>query len=446
MNNREFRFTKRSIEVLIPAPFGKRLEYRDAEVKGLCLRINNKGAITFSVFKRVKNGPIQRITIGCHPSVSIEQARNRALEHISRLSSGVSVAQDRKKKRAEMTFHVLFNLYYQEHSIPNKITYREDQQKYDKYVKRPIGNKRLSEIERADIASMHSKITSNGQRPTANRVLALVSSVFGWAIDRGYYDHNPSSGIKRNKELSRDRFILPSEMPMFLRAVAMEENEIIRDYILISLFTGARRSNAIAMCWSELDLSDRLWRIQRTKNGLPQTIPLTDEALMILNERYKKRSSNYVFPGGGKRGHLAEPKKGWERILKRANCLSGMAYLRGLNLLDERTYNCLEHKLKDELDEVYCQLVNIGETKSLDSKLWTIEGLRIHDLRRTFGSWQAINGVSLSIIGRSLNHISPNSTAVYARLNIDPVREATSQATLAMRLKTAVNEGPYIYH
>ena len=90
--------------------------------------------------------------------------------------------------------------------------------------------------------------------------------------------------------------------------------------------------------------------------------------------------------------------------------------------------------------------MNIGETKSLDSKSWTIEGLRIHDLRRTFGSWQAINGVSLSIIGRSLNHISPNSTAVYARLNIDPVREATSQATLAMRLKTAVNEGPYIYH
>jgi hypothetical protein len=53
-------------------------------------------------------------------------------------------------------------------------------------------------------------------------------------------------------------------------------------------------------------------------------------------------------------------------------------------------------------------------------------------LRRTLGSWQAITGASLSIIGKSLNHSSVATTAIYARLNSDPVRESLARATSAM--------------
>ena len=61
-----------------------------------------------------------------------------------------------------------------------------------------------------------------------------------------------------------------------------------------------------------------------------------------------------------------------------------------------------------------------------------IKDLRLHDLRRTFGSWQARTGASLTIIGKSLNHKSPISTAIYARLDLDPVRESMEKATEAM--------------
>jgi hypothetical protein len=48
------------------------------------------------------------------------------------------------------------------------------------------------------------------------------------------------------------------------------------------------------------------------------------------------------------------------------------------------------------------------------------------------GSWQAKTGASLSVIGKSLNHKSTQTTAIYARLDLDPVRESMQRATQAI--------------
>lgn len=58
--------------------------------------------------------------------------------------------------------------------------------------------------------------------------------------------------------------------------------------------------------------------------------------------------------------------------------------------------------------------------------------LRLHDLRRTHGSWMAANGASLPMIGKALGHKNPSTTAIYARLNLDPVRLAVAQASTAL--------------
>jgi integrase len=61
-----------------------------------------------------------------------------------------------------------------------------------------------------------------------------------------------------------------------------------------------------------------------------------------------------------------------------------------------------------------------------------IENLRIHDLRRTMGSWQAATGASLPIIGKGLGHSRPETTAIYSRIDIEPVRAAMGTAATAM--------------
>ena len=65
----------------------------------------------------------------------------------------------------------------------------------------------------------------------------------------------------------------------------------------------------------------------------------------------------------------------------------------------------------------------------------------LHDLRRTLGSWQARTGASLAIIGKSLNHKSQQATAIYARLDLDPVRQSVNTATAAMFEAAGLKEG-----
>lgn len=125
-----------------------------------------------------------------------------------------------------------------------------------------------------------------------------------------------------------------------------------------------------------------MWTIPaaKAKAGEVIRIPLSSVALQILENRKLTSASEWVFPGRGKSGHLEEPKTAWKRILKRAE----------------------------------------------------LTDLRLHDLRRTLGSWQAATGASLPIIGKSLGHKSLAATQIYARLDLDPVRAAVNKATSAM--------------
>ena len=84
----------------------------------------------------------------------------------------------------------------------------------------------------------------------------------------------------------------------------------------------------------------------------------------------------------------------------------------------------------------------IADTLNIDPALYDMTDLRIHDLRRTLGSWQAKTGASLSIIGKSLNHKTHQATAIYARLDLDPVRQSVNTATQAM-LAAAGMKHPY---
>lgn len=390
MENR-INFTKAALDGLPLPAAGQRATYHDAKTPGLQLRLTATGVKTFSVFRRVRGGDPERVTLGRYPAMSIEQARRQALDASAAMEAGENPAESKRLARGERSFGDLFAEYLERHAKPRKRTWREDQQRFEQYLRKPLAGKKVSAVDRQAIAAVHSAITRAGHPAVANRVLALVSSVFGWAISAGLCNDNPARGIKRNPERSRDRFLQSDELPRFFAALAEEPNETIRDYLLISLLTGARRTNVLGMRWADVSLERGEWRIPMTKNGTPQTVTLTPEALEILVRRQAANTdeSAFVFPGPGKTGHLMEPKKGWQRILEKAN----------------------------------------------------LADLRIHDLRRTIGSWQAKTGASLAIIGKSLNHKNPATTAIYARLDLDPVRASMERATAAMLTAAGVKDG-----
>lgn len=382
-------FNKANIEALPIPESGNRNTYLDTKTSGLQIRVTPAGTKTFSVFRRIKNGKPERVTLGRYPDMTIEKARKMAAEINLQMITGKSPAEIIRESKREMALEDLFLEYMERRAVFNR---RPDKPKdtFRLYLS-DWSKRKLSSIKHEEVDRLHKKIGRSNGHVTANIVLKLLHVMFNKAINewRIWKGENPAHGIAKFPEQSRDRFLQSDELPKFFKSLAEEENETIRDYVLISLLTGARRSNVLSMKWPDINFHRLEWRIPETKNGMPQTVTLSPEALEVLHNRKAANDSEFVFPGTGKSGHLEEPKKGWKRILERAG----------------------------------------------------IEDLRIHDLRRTLGSWQAKTGASLAIIGKSLNHKNQNTTAIYARLDLDPVRDSVNKATGAMLQAAGLKDG-----
>jgi integrase len=421
-----FKFTKTAIAGLpIPAP-GKRTTCYDTEVPKLALRITATGTRTFYVIKRAGSDMVW-LKLGVFPDMTTEMARNEAGKALGAFAHGTNPAAARRALKQELTFAELFADYLKRHAKLRKRTWREDEQKYRDYLAEPIGRKKISRITRQDLGAIHASITRTGHPTLANRVKDLYSSVFGRAIEWGLMEHNPAKGIRDNAEKSRERFLQPSELPRFFAALSAEPNETIRDFVLIALLTGARRANVQTMRWRDVDLDTGIWHIPMTKNGQPQNVPLTPEAVEVLRIRRAAAADDaeYVYASSGVHGHLQEPRRAWQRILDRDELAQLTA-----------KFDSGDHKFNTIAEETINQTLARARLTAKKLKL-NIDGtrmtdLRIHDLRRTMGSWQARTGASMVIIGKSLGHKSHQATAVYARLDLDPVRQAMETATAAM--------------
>lgn len=376
-------FTKSFISSIPSAKQGKRDYYRDTKVSGLEIMVTDKGSKSFKVTKK-KDGRIIRVTLGKYPDLSIENARKKAHEVNAQIAEGINPNDAKNELRKETTFGSLFSEYMEKYSKKHKRSWKYDEREVNKFLPHWFTRK-ISTITNQEVRNLHEKVRSENGLYQANRILERIRAIYNKAIEWGYKNENPTNGIKKFKEQSRDRFIQTDELPRFFEALAQEENAVVRDYIYFSLYTGARKSNILTAKWEQINFDILEWRIPKTKNGDPQTIPLIESAIELLKERKKENGKldledfqeQWIFPSfSSKIGHLADPKRAWKRILDKAQ----------------------------------------------------IQDLRIHDIRRTLGSYQAITGASLPVIGKSLGHKSSQATQIYSRLNNDPVRQSMEKA------------------
>ena len=377
-----FVFTKKLIDGL-PIPKGQRTYHYDSGQHGLVLIVHPTGRKNFSFYRKIDGRP-RRLNIGLYPDLTIEQARTKARELLGDIAKGYNPAEERRAIREQMTLEELFADYLESHAKVHKRTWQDDVSMFNLHLN-GLRHCKLGTITREELTRVHRKIGRRGHY-AANRVMELLSSMFNKARDWGWQGENPAAGIKPFKEHKRRRFLDAEELPAFFSALAEEENITIRDFVLASLLSGARRSNVESMQWNEIRWRRAVWEIpaEKSKSGEAIDVMLVPLMLQLLKRRKADHDADpvWVFPGEGKTGHLVEVKSGWSRILKRAG----------------------------------------------------ITDCRIHDLRRTLGSWQALQGASLAIIGASLGHQSLQATQVYARLNADPVRTSVARAIDAMQV------------
>lgn len=417
MAQQRIRFNKSNIAgIELPKPGARSVVY-DVDVPKLALRVTAAGTRTFYVVKR-DGANIVWVKLGTFPDMTPEGARKSAERVLGDFAKGINPATAKRLERQKKTFGEAYQQYKDLHIVPDGVKTGDDIQAMwerclgtmpdepakkhgRKRAKHPAGvdwtNRKLDAIDKPAVELLKAGIGKT--HPTmANRVIELVKAIYNCATKYGFKGANPAASIEPFKEKKRDRFIQSGELPKFFEELAKDSSDDFKHFVLLSLLTGVRRGGVLAMRWRDIDLPGATWTIPDTKNGEPLRVPLVAEAVELLQGRRPaddaKDPSPFVFPANSKSGHATPPKKRWRSLLARAE----------------------------------------------------LPDLRIHDLRRSLGSWQAITGASLVIIGKSLGHKSPDSTMIYARLDQDAVRASLNTATAAMLqaggMKTAAEVSP----
>jgi len=381
------RLTKQVIDET-PFPPAGQVFVRDTELPGFALRVT-QGRKSFILEKRI-HGRMRRLTIGPYGPLTVDQARKLAATHVGTIAQGDDPAQVRQDRLHEPTFGDLTEQYLERHA-PRKRSGRDDRAMLHTHLL-VFRTRKLTDLHRNDVARLHAQVGETAPY-RANRLVALLRKMFNLARDLGLYDReNPATHIQVFREESRDRFVQPEELPRLFQAIAEEPNLSVRAVLLTALLTGARRAEVLSMRWDDVSLTRAEWRIPHTKAGRPHLLPVPHALVATLRSLPRMDGNPYVFPGQNGVGHLQNMKRAWDRIRVKAG----------------------------------------------------IHDVRFHDLRRTVGSWLAGSGESLQLIGKVLNHRDVSTTAIYARLNLDPVRQALERNASKMLEAAAPHRTPAV--
>jgi integrase len=269
---------------------------------------------------------------------------------------------------------------------------------FDRIVNPAFGCMKADKLTRQQVTKLHSSLHETPFQ--ANRVLATLGSLFGFAARTGIFPTagNPARNIDKFRENRRERFLSSLELTKLGRAIHIAEtiglpwqleggatlskhlaapekrfsriSPFVAASLRLLLFTGCRLREILNLRWEHVDFERGLLLLPDSKSGR-KTIVLNAPALSVLANL--TRTGAFVISSGNPDKPRADLKAPWRSILKHA----------------------------------------------------ALEGLRLHDLRHTYASIGAGGGLGLPVIGKLLGHSQATTTARYAHLDNDPLRNAT---------------------
>jgi len=396
----------------------------DDTLAGFGVRIYPSGKKAYVLSYRV-HGRKRLMTLGATSVLTVDKARLQAKQHLVgvELSQGDPL-QDRQRATAGETVGDLCTAYLERHAKAKKRTWKDDERRINRHIRPAWENLKAIALNRTDVAKLHHRIGAKSPYE-ANRTARLLSKMFSLARQWGFVPEahpNPARDIELFREHKRDRWVTPDELPKLAQAIDAESNEYARFALWLYLLTGARKSELLRAQWADVDWERKELRLPETKAGRTHYIPLSDAALGTLRQIPRLEGCPYVFPGAGttpeEPTHMVNIEQPWRRVRNRAAVSLWAAH-------PDKQVSGLVAELTETLGR---DPTRAEVEKAADFKLPTvITDVRLHDLRRTVGSWMAQAGNSLHLIGRVLNHSNASTTAIYARFGQDQVRDALEQ-------------------
>jgi integrase/tetratricopeptide (TPR) repeat protein/predicted Ser/Thr protein kinase len=379
---------------------------------GLRFTSNTETPPSFVLKYRSREGKSRLYTIGAYGAVhSTESARERAKKLIGEIEAGKDPQQEKEDAKRVKEFETVATAeagrtlvdlakdYMTNHAEIYKRphTIYDDRGMLRSVILPRLGPMPLTAVTQQDIQALHNSLKATPHR--ANRVRALLSSMFHHAINNEWLTVNPATKVPRyfgGKEPKREVWLSKEQVGALKKALATYSAQDAANAIRLLLLTGARPGELLCAEWTAFDLKKGTWFKPScaTKQKKNEHVPLNPPALALLKEMFaKKNGSPYLFPGSGAR--LGQSRKAlkwaWMQVCKTA----GLA------------------------TEVKIQ----GKRKKLLSR-WK-PNYRIYDLRHTFASHCVSNGESLYIVGKLLGHTQSATTERYAHVNDAAKRKTT---------------------
>lgn len=303
--------------------------YRDTACQGFGLCVG-KTTKTY-VAERWVNGKSIRVTLGKHGQITPEQARKRAAIELGKMSAGENPNLTKKIKRIE---HITLQKAFEEFLATRGSLKERTVSDYKRAMNvafRDWKNKAINAISKDMVYRKHARLGEESGHAQANQAMRFLRALFSFAM--GKYEtlqgqplilNNPVRVLTETKawfRVDRRRTVIKNdEIAPWFQAVnnltdsySYEKAETVRDYLLLLIFTGLRRQEAMKLQWADVDLQAKTLTIPDTKNREPLILPLSEFVFDLLSRRKQKTINEYVFPGDGKTGHLIEPKR---QILK----------------------------------------------------------------------------------------------------------------------------------
>jgi integrase len=345
--------------------------------------------------------------------VTPDQAREAAGDVLARVRFGEDAPYDRAARRASPMLADLITEFMNEEIRPTRKPRTADlyAMYFRVHVRPVLGSKRAREVTSAEVGTLHRKIGTKTP-VTANRVVALLSSLFSWAAGVGKVpkDLNPARGITRYREQGRERFLSGEELarlgdalreaetvgvPWVVDESSPKAKHVRKDNrrsrvspyataaLRLLLLTGCRLREILNLRWEEFDRERGMLLLPDSKTGRKPVV-LSGAAIAVLESI--PRAGDYVIAGLRPENARHDLKRPWEAIRHRAG----------------------------------------------------LGPIRLHDLRHTFAATGAGSNLGLPVIGKLLGHKRAETTSRYAHIAADPLKTAAD--AIAAKLAAKMGE------
>lgn len=352
---------------------------RDPLTHGLEIRIFPSGTKTWAF----RYGQ-RRLPLGTFPGVPLKEARKKARDAFHVIENDGDPFVAKAARRDADTVAEFAQTFIEQYAIgpggkekPRKRSWRGDQRMLDHKVLPSWRHRKMLDITRRDVRELLAGVKAP---IVGNRVRALLSKFFRYAMAQDVVEINPVEGTERpGREQQRDRVLSADDLRAFWTTCETLAAPMKAAWEL-RLLTAQRGGEIFGMRWQDVNITDGWWTVPSvsSKNKLPHRVPLSPPAIRLL-QGLNVSEAGYIFSG-----------------------------FRG------------------------------KKQRAVD---FPIDDFRGHDLRRTAASLMAGGGVPRLTIAKILNHVETSVTAVYDRHSYDAEKQA-ALAWWAIKLDSILQDEP----